>query len=135
MARKSAGHPPQFSRSVFARARRACLALPEASETSSHGHPNFQAGRKTFCAFEIHHGRPSIAVRLPVVEFEAEVAAGLMFATPYGRGAWTSLWVDGDVDWKELPALVRRGYDGVANKRQRALAGRAAAAAAHGHAK
>ena len=155
---------------MFARARRVCLALPETSETSSHGHPNFQAGKKTFCAFEIHHGRPSIALKLPIVEFEAEVAAGLMFATPYGRGAWTSLWVasghakkgatgdpwntegvpaanrvagghakegatatpgtpkvfqqqtgvDESVNWKELTALVRRAYDGVANKRMRA---------------
>ena len=108
-----------FKRSVFARARRASLALPETGETSSHGHPVFQAGKKIFCAFEIHRNRPSIAVRIPVAEFEAEVAAGLMFATPYGRGAWTSLWVDRDVDWKELTTLLRRAYDGVAGKRLR----------------
>jgi predicted DNA-binding protein (MmcQ/YjbR family) len=127
MARKSTGHLSEtsaalFARPVFARARRLCLALPETSETSSHGHPNFQAGKKTFCAFEMHQSRPSIAVRLPLAEFDAPVAAGLMFATPYGRGIWVSLWVDGETDWKELTALIRRAYDGVANKRTRTRA-------------
>jgi predicted DNA-binding protein (MmcQ/YjbR family) len=106
---------------VFARARRVCLGLPETSEAPSHGHPIFRAGTKTFCAFEMHHGRPSIAVKLPVAEFEAEVAAGVMFATPYGRDSWTSVWVDQEVNWKELTALLGRAYDGVATKRMRAL--------------
>ena len=137
---------PEFQRPVFARARRLCLELPETSETSSHGHPIFQAGNKTFCAFEIHRNRPSIAVRIPVAEFDAEVAAGRMFDTPYGRGAWTSIWVDrghanegatatpwntvgapgtdtrdgdGDVNWTDLATLIRRARDGVANKRTR----------------
>ncbi len=110
-----------LSRPVFARARRICLALPETSETSSHGHPNFQAGKKIFCAFEIQKSRPSIAVRLPFAEFAAQVAADLMFATPYGRGSWISVWVDGEVDWKELTALIGRAYNGIANKRMRAL--------------
>jgi predicted DNA-binding protein (MmcQ/YjbR family) len=114
-----------FARSLFARARRVCLALPEANETSSHGHPNFRAGKKTFCAFEIHKNRPSIAVKLPLAEFDAQVAQGLMFATPYGRGSWVSLWVDGDegVNWRELTRLIRRAYDGVATKRMRTVAG------------
>jgi predicted DNA-binding protein (MmcQ/YjbR family) len=120
-----------FGRPVFERARRLCLALPETHETSGWHHPNFRAGTKTFCAFEIHQHRPSIALKLPLVEFEAEVAAGLMFATPYGRGAWTSLWVDGRVEWTELTALIRRAYDGVANKRQRTLAAHSAAARGH----
>jgi hypothetical protein len=114
-------------RPVFARARRMCLALPETSEASSHGHPAFYAGvaaghamggrdkhsPKMFCAFEMHWGRPSIAVRVPIVEFDAQVKAGRLFATPYGRGAWTSVWVDGELNWKELTALVGRAYNGV----------------------
>jgi predicted DNA-binding protein (MmcQ/YjbR family) len=123
MARKTIGRPPEalFGRPVFERARRICLALPETSETASHGHPNFQAGKKTFCAFEMHQRRPSIAVRLPLAEFDDQVRAGRMFATPYGRGAWVSLWVDGEEDWKELTALIGRAYEGVANRRLRAL--------------
>jgi predicted DNA-binding protein (MmcQ/YjbR family) len=105
-----------FARPVVARARRVCLALPETHETSGWHHPNFRAGTKTFCAFEIHQNRPSIAVKVPAAEFDAQVAAGLMFATPYGRGSWISLWVDGDVDWKELTVLIRRAYGGVAKQ-------------------
>ena len=102
---------PIFTRPVFARARRMCLALPEAIEASSHGHPVFRVGTKMFCAFEMHRKRPSIAVRIPTAEFAEQVEAGRMFATPYGRGAWISLWVDGEIDWKELATLIRLAYD------------------------
>jgi len=133
--RRPPGTPEVFQRkTVFARARRLCLSLPEVSEASSHGHPIFRVGTTMFCAFEIHQKRPSIAVRIPAVEFDAPVTVGRIFATPYGRGAWTSLWVDGDIDWMELATLVRMAYDGVAGKRTRSLASRGAAAA-HGHAK
>jgi predicted DNA-binding protein (MmcQ/YjbR family) len=101
------------------RARRLCLGLGETSEASSHGHPVFRVDTKMFCAFEMHHGRPSIAVRVPVSECESQVGEGLMFATPYGRGAWTSAWVDGEVDWTELAALIRRAWEDVANTRRR----------------
>lgn len=40
----------KFERPVFARARALCLAFPETAETVSWGHPNFRAGKKTFCA-------------------------------------------------------------------------------------
>jgi predicted DNA-binding protein (MmcQ/YjbR family) len=103
-----------FARPVFAKARRLCLGLPDTSEASSHDHPVFRAGAKVFCAFEIHWGRPSVAVRVPIAQFDTQAGAGRIFATPYGRGAWTSVWVDGEVDWKELTALIRRAYDGVA---------------------
>ena len=121
-----------------------CLALPETVEASSHGHPVFLVGTKTFCAFEMHRKRPSIALRIPAAEFAEQVEAGRMFATPYGRGAWTSIWVagghakkgatatpwntegvpatnrmDGDIDWTELTTLIRIAYDGVAGKRRR----------------
>ena len=43
------------------RLRALCLSLPETSEASSWGHPNFRAGKKTFVAFERVKGRPSIA--------------------------------------------------------------------------
>jgi predicted DNA-binding protein (MmcQ/YjbR family) len=108
-----------FARPVFARARRVCLALPAATEACSHDHPVFRAGAKTFCAFEMHWGRPSIAVRVPIAQFDRQVEAGRIFATPYGRGAWTSVWMDGEVDWTELTALIRRAYDGVAPRRIR----------------
>ena len=108
---------PSFERPVFRRARRHCLALPEVVETSSWNHPNFRAGRKTFCAFEMVHGRPSIAFRLSRGEVRRALQRKSFFATPYGRGVWVSLWVDTPVDWKTVDALVRRSYRTVAPKR------------------
>ena len=112
-----------FARPVFTRARRLCLSLPESSETLSWGHPNFRAGRKTFCAFEIIKGRPSIAFRLPPKEATGALIDGRSFATPYGRGLWISVWVDGAVDWKQLASLVDRSYRTVATRRQIAALG------------
>ena len=110
-----------FARPVFARARRLCLALPETTEATSWGHPNFRAGRKTFCAFEMIKGRPSIAVKLAAADASRVLARRDGFATPYGRGQWASVWVDGDIDWSRIQALIERGYRNVATKRMLTL--------------
>jgi predicted DNA-binding protein (MmcQ/YjbR family) len=105
------------SRALVQRLRGLCLALPETSERSSWGHPNFRAGKKTFAAFEVIRGRPSIAFRLPPEEVEQLLVRKTFFATPYGRGQWVSLWADGQVDWKLVARLLRQSYRVVALKR------------------
>lgn len=109
---------------MFGRARRLCLDLPETSETVSWGHPTFRVGRKTFCAFEMVRGRPSIAFRLhshPPAKVQKAMQEGhdrgRFFPTPYGRGLWVSVWVDGPVDWKLVGTLVDQGFRAVATKR------------------
>lgn len=102
---------------MFVRARRLCLAFPETTETSSWSHPNFRARRKTFCTFEIVSGRPSIAFRLAPVDVAAALRRKDLFATPYGRGLWASVWVDRAVDWKLIKSLLERSYRLVASKR------------------
>ena len=106
-----------FQRPVFARVRRLCLAFPEAAERSSWGHPNFRAGKKTFCALEIADGRPSIAFRLPPGDVDLLVRRNRFFATPYGRGQWASLWMDAAVNWNLVERLLQRSYRQVANQR------------------
>jgi predicted DNA-binding protein (MmcQ/YjbR family) len=125
-----------FERPVFARARRLCLQLPESTEKISWGHPNFRTGGKTFCAFEIVGGRPSIAFRLPRPDVDALLATEgdhsspkvqkaaaaarrriRFFPTPYGRGLWVSMWVDGTVNWKSIARLVDFSYRTVASRR------------------
>ncbi len=106
-----------FNRTVFARARRLCLSLPGTTETWSWRHPSFRAAGKAFCAFELIKGRPSLAFRLPASEIEKLVASDLGFATPYGRGQWASVWVDGDVDWKKVQSLVRLSYGRLTHER------------------
>jgi predicted DNA-binding protein (MmcQ/YjbR family) len=107
-----------FDRRVFARARRLCLRLPDSSEKVAWGHPTFKAGQKMFCAFEIIRERPSIAFRLPAKEASAALKDVRCFASPYGRGLWVSVWVDGDVDWNQLEQFLLRSYRTVATKRQ-----------------
>jgi len=109
-----------FTRPVFARARRLCLAQREASEVPAWGHPTFRVAGKTFCAFEMIKGRPSIAFRLPDGDVAEMAASEHGFLTPYGRSKWASLWVDGTLDWPLLERLVRTSYLVVAPKRLRA---------------
>jgi predicted DNA-binding protein (MmcQ/YjbR family) len=109
----------RFRRPVFDRLRRLCLALPETHETMSWGHPNFRAGRKTFCSFEVIDERPSIAFRLPRADVNRALRRNGFFATPYGRGLWVSRWVDHMVNWVMLSALVEQSYRCVAIKRMR----------------
>ena len=106
-----------FNRPVFARARRLCLSLPEVQEASSWGHPNFRVRKTTFCAFEMIHGRPSIAFRMTAADAAAAVRRNGFFPTPYGRGLWASLWVDGRVNGGEVERLLERSYRLAAGKR------------------
>ena len=108
---------PETSRPVVMKLRALCLALPETSEVSSWGHPNFRAARRTFSAFEIVKGRPSIAFRLDAVDADLLLRKKHFFATPYGRGRWVSVWVDGRVDWRVVARLLDRSYRTVASTR------------------
>lgn len=88
---------------------------------SAWGHPTFKAGRKTFCAFEIVRERPSIAFRLPATEVTAALKDAGCFATPYGRGLWVSVWIDGTVDWTQIEGFVDRSYRTVAPRAPRGV--------------
>lgn len=103
---------------LIKRFRALCLGFPEASETSSWRHPNFRAGKKTFATVEWIKGRPSFAFRLdPRTIAELQRRESYAFLTPYGRGQWLSIWIDGAVDWQLVNALVDRSYRSVARKR------------------
>ena len=70
-----------------------------------------------FCTFEVMKGRPSIAFRLPAKEAGAALKDVRCFASPYGRGLWVSVWVDGPVDWEQVSAFVEQSYRTVAPKK------------------
>jgi predicted DNA-binding protein (MmcQ/YjbR family) len=107
----------RFDRAVFKGLRRVCLALPETAETSSWGHPNFRAGKRTFCAFELFGGRPSIALRVAPAAAKQLARRRHFFLTPYGRGVWVSRWLDVGADAKSLAALIDRSYRQVAPRK------------------
>jgi predicted DNA-binding protein (MmcQ/YjbR family) len=117
---------------VLERLRALCLALPETSEKSSWGHPNFRAGKRTFAAFEHVGGRPSIAFRLDRTEVNRLVRRKQFFATPYGRGLWVSLWADRPVDWILVSDMVERSFRTMAGTRRSAAIRRRPSPIRHG---
>ena len=106
----------RMSRPVVEQLRALCLAFPETTEAPSWGHPNFRAGKRTFSAFEIIKGRPSIAFRVDAADAPLLLRKRSFFATPYGRGRWVSVWVDGRVDWRLVERLLDRSYRTVATR-------------------
>ena len=107
---KSPGH-------VLEKLRAMCLAFPETSESSSWGHPNFRAGKRTFATFERVDRRPSIAFRLDRDDVERLLRRRQFFSTPYGRGQWVSVWADKALDWRLVGDLLQRSYRAVALQR------------------
>ena len=109
---------PQSFDEPIKRFRALCLGLPETSERSSWGHPNFRAGKKTFATVEWFKGRPSFAFRLGAeTDEELRKRGSQFFLTPYGRGQWLSMWIDRPVNWRLVKTLVERSYRIVALKR------------------
>jgi len=102
---------------VLQQVRTRCLSLPESSEASSWGHPNFRAGKRTFAAFEWIKGRPSIAFRLNPTDVDLLLRRKRFFATPYGQGRWVSVWADGPLNWRLVGHLLEQSYRLVALKR------------------
>jgi len=94
------------------RLRRICLALPEASETRSWGHPNFKVGGKAFAVIEKYKGAWAIALKT-----EPERQAFLVendsrfYVTPYvGKQGWVSMNIQPSVDWVQLKRMVLESY-------------------------
>jgi predicted DNA-binding protein (MmcQ/YjbR family) len=100
----------RFERPVYARLRRVCQSLPEAEEGIAWGHPNFRVRGRTFCAFEILKGRPSIALNGSQDDVKRMKDKKHFTVTPYGRGVYVSRWLDESINWRELEGLVRRSY-------------------------
>jgi predicted DNA-binding protein (MmcQ/YjbR family) len=105
---------------VLTRLRRTCLALPEAYETTSFGHPTFRAGRtgkKTFAVFENYRGEDTICVKATLEDQALLVLDPRFFVAPYvGKHGWTSMRTAGAIDWTEVEDLVRESYRLVALK-------------------
>jgi predicted DNA-binding protein (MmcQ/YjbR family) len=100
--------------------RKSCLALPEAYETTSFGHPTFRAGRsgkKTFAVFENYRGEDSICVKATLEDQALLILDPRFFVAPYvGKHGWTSMRTAGAIDWSEVEDLVRESYRLVAPK-------------------
>lgn len=96
--------------------REICLALPETSETVSHGHPNFWAGKKTFAVYGLYSA--SVAFKAGVsmhLELEGDER---IFPTPYmASKGWLSLRLDEGTDWSLVRRLLEHSYRQVASRK------------------
>lgn len=106
------------------RARRICLALPDAHEKVSHGEPTWFAGTgKVFAMIDDHHhGSPHLSLWLPAPAGvqEALIAADpdRYFRPPYvGHRGWVGVVLDGRPDWRVVAGLVEEAFRHVAAKR------------------
>lgn len=104
------------------RLRALCLALPEATEKTSHGEPTWFV-RKVFVSFAGRHHDDRVAFwcAAPPGVQEALVAGDprRFFRPPYvgGRG-WLGVYLDvPGVDWAEVAEIVEEAYRTVAPTR------------------
>ncbi len=100
--------------------RRLCLSLPEATERASHGEPAwFVRSKPSFACYADHHHDDRVALwcAAPDGAQEAMVAAApdRFFVPPYvGHRGWLGVWLDVEVDWRELAEIVTAAYRAVA---------------------
>lgn len=91
------------------RVRQICLAMPETSETTSHGHPTFWVGKKTFAVFGLYS--PSVAFKAGF-ELIASLEEDSRFSpTPYmAQAGFISMRLDETTDWDLARELLEGSY-------------------------
>lgn len=109
--------------SAVARLRRICLALPEAREVETWGHPTFRVNDKIFAGCGTGYdadGRLTMSCKAPPGEAAALIAGdpARFFKPPYvGNCGWVGVHLDGKPDWTEIAELVEESYRMTAPKR------------------
>jgi hypothetical protein len=108
-------------KSVLARIREVCLALPETKERLSHGHPTFfvRDKRAFVRILRNHHGDGRFAIwcaaQEGVQEMLVEADPERFFRPPYvGHRGWLGVRLDRGIHWDELTGIVEDAYAEVA---------------------
>ena len=131
-------HPRMYddSHPVIRRLRMICLGVGEVVEKEAWGECTFRAvGGSMFAMTDNHHhGSEHIAVwvKAPamVQEILVNAAPKKFFKPPYvGHKGWVGVRLDGKVDWGEVAAILKDGYELSAPKKRRAADQKAAAGA------
>lgn len=97
---------------ILLRLRKICLALPDAGETVTFGHPTFRVDGETFCVFEEYKGELGICVKVEQVLQGIFLDDPRFFRTPYiGKHGWVTLRVyAARLNWNEVKELVKGSY-------------------------
>ena len=101
-----------------------CLALPDAVEKAMRRGPTYRILDKIFAMDRERDGTASVWCKAPPGSQAVLIGAdpGRFFVPPYvGPKGWVGIRLDGDPDWKEVAALVRRSYRLIAPRRFAAL--------------
>ncbi len=102
------------------RFRAICLALPEAEERTTWGHPTFRVRDKIFasCAGDFS----TLGFKAHPDELEPLLADDRFERAAYvGRYGWLTMTLADRIDWVEVDELVRSSYLQIAPKKLRAL--------------
>ena len=123
--RTTAPHPPKMDGpgETITKFRQICLALPEATELETWGHPTFRVKDKIFASAGAENGVWSLGMKTT-----HEMQAGLVASDPHfsvaayvGKHGWVSMRVDDDTNWNLVRALVVDSYRMIAPKKWAAL--------------
>lgn len=118
MKRRRAGARPAAPEAALEKLRAICRDLPGTIETVTWGHPTFKAGKKAFAVLEPYKGEFAIAFKASFADQAALTMQPRFYITPYaGKHGWTSLRLQGRLDWREIRDLVERAYRLTAPKR------------------
>src|SRR5215218_9228374 len=111
----------QASAKTLAKLRRICLAMPEAEEIETWGHPTFRVRKKIFVGCGVgEDDRPQMTCKAPRGEQQALIASNpeRFFVPAYvGSKGWVGIYLDGAVGWAEITELVEESYRMTAPKR------------------
>lgn len=106
------------SKSLLPRIRKIALALPEAEEIETWGHPTFRVASKIFAGFGDDDGRPSLGIKVGKPAMELFLKDPRFIRAPYvGQHGWVHLFLDKDVDWNEVANLIQDSYRQIAPRR------------------
>lgn len=103
--------------------RRICLALPEASERETWGHPTFRVRDKIFATYgqvdDADGFLSTMTMKAAEGEQESLLAEGHPFFYPnyVGSKGWIGLVLDSETDWTEITELVEDSFRLIAPKR------------------
>jgi len=96
------------------------LALPDAKEVRTWGHPTFQAGKKTFAVLEEYKGHLCICFKATLPLQQLLIEDPRYFKSPYiGNQGWVSLIADTPTNWREVRQLVRESHKLINTKTQK----------------
>jgi predicted DNA-binding protein (MmcQ/YjbR family) len=104
----------------LARLRKICASWPGVQETTTFGHPTFQASKKTFAVLDDHErlGLLCLVIKVPLEEQARLLREPRFTPSKFGaRHGWTSLVVDRQTDWKAVRSLLQTSYRRSASQR------------------